>query len=417
MAEKIVIPREGQGMVSAVITEWFVEVGDAVSFGDELCEVESEKASFPIEAAVAGTVLAICFDAGETAPVLETIAVIGTPGEDFGHLLSGATEAEVPDAGGSATREPPRQEQTAEPTPSKRRISPRAKRFAEAHGVDIGAIAADPIRERDVAAYVDEKKARTPSTVAETAGRLVPTAEGVFVAESTIGGARSQSVPLTNMRRIIAEKIHTSVRSSAQFTLHSFADATKLLAYHRKIKESSLVGIRITLNDLFLFITARTLGDFHELNAHFDKQRYIVFESVNLGVAVDVPGGLLVPVIKNAQLLRLEELAQASADAIEKSRSGEIRPADLGSGTFTVSNLGPVGIEHFTPILNYPEVAILGIGGIYPRPIRTGKGVEHIDCVGLSLTVNHQVVDGAVGAKYLQAFAQNAAEIDLLLAM
>ena len=399
MAERIVIPREGQGMESAVINEWFVKVGDEVSFGEELCEVESEKASFPIEAAVSGTVLAICFEAGETAPVLETIAVIGTPGEEFGHLLLGAVETANKEAEAEnvvAEKSLPRQQQAAVPSPGKRRISPRANRLAEDRGVDIGAIAADPIRERDVIAYIEATRA--------------PVAAAAIVEEG-------QPVQLTNMRRIIAEKMFTSVQSSAQFTVHSFADVTKVLQYHRKLKESTFITTRITLNDLFLFITARTLGEFRELNAHFDKERYAVFQDIHLGVAVDGSSGLLVPVIRNARSMRLEELARASASAIEKSRNGSIKPSDLEGGTFTVSNLGMMGVEHFTPILNYPEVAILGVGGIYPRPFRTDNGIEHIDCVGLSLTINHQAVDGATGAKFLQVFAKNAGDIDLLLAM
>ena len=392
MAERIVIPREGQGMESAVITEWFVEVGDKVSFGDGLCEAESEKASFPIEAAVSGTVLALCYEAGETAPVLETIAVIGNPGEEFDHLLPGAPQSETMEAKAEAVakeRSPEsRHEQRVEPSSDKRRISPRAKRLAQARGVDISAIAADPIRERDVVTYLEAGEA-----------------------------AGTQFVALTNRRRIIAEKMFTSVQSSAQFTVHSFADVTKVLQYHQKIKESSSVTTRITLNDLFLFITVRTLDEFGELNAHFDSNRYAVFEDVHLGVAVDTPSGLIVPVIKDARSLRLVELAQACAVVVGNSRNGNLKPSDLEGGTFTVSNLGPMGVEHFTPILNYPEVAILGVGGIYPRPFRTDNGIEHIDCVCLSLIINHQAVDGATGARFLQTFAKNAGDIDLLLAI
>ncbi|MBT3271860.1 MAG: 2-oxo acid dehydrogenase subunit E2 [Spirochaetales bacterium] len=402
MAERIVIPREGQGMESAVINEWFVKPGDEVNFGDELCEVESEKASFPIEAAVSGTVLAICYETGDTAPVLETIAVIGKPGEDFEHLLPGAasrletnTNAAAPDPQAPLGRSQ-QQQPTALKDSGKRRISPRAKRLAATHGIDIGEISADPIRERDVSAYIGKKI---------TALDFGEKHDGL------------QTVPFTNVRRIIADKMFTSVQSSAQFTLHSFADVTTALKYHRLIKNSDTFTNRITLNDLFLFVTARTLSQYPELNAHFDQQRYVLSGSINLGMAVDVPGGLMVPVIKNAQSLRLEEMARASAAVIEQCKSGKIKPDELAGGTFTLSNLGPMGIEHFTPILNYPEVAILGVGGIFPRPFRIEEGIEYLDCVALSLTINHQVVDGATGAKFLQTFAENAANIDLLLAM
>ena len=408
MADRIVIPREGQGMESALITEWSVKVGDEVAFGEELCEVESEKAAFPIESAVTGTVLAICFEAGDTVPVLETIAVVGKPGDSFNHLLPGAIESTVTDAEiAEPVQVPKREQQTAHPESERRRISPRAKRLAKTHRIDLDEISVDPIRERDVTACIDAK--------------AIPT-EGIGIGgKSTIEGfgadsVGSQRVPLTTLRSVIAERMFASVQSSAQFTLQSFADVTGALQYHRSIKENAHITTRITLNDLFLFVTAQTLSEHRALNAHFDRQRYVQFEPVHLGVAVDVPGGLMVPVIRNAQALSLEELARASAAAIKKCRNGDIKLSELEGGTFTVSNLGSMGIHHFTPILNYPEVAILGAGGISPRPIRTEAGIEHIDCVSLSLTINHQAVDGAIGAKFRQSFSENVASIDRLLA-
>jgi pyruvate dehydrogenase E2 component (dihydrolipoamide acetyltransferase) len=362
MAVKIVIPREGQEMESALIAEWFVKVGDTVSFGDELCEVESEKASFPIESPVAGTVLAVFYEKGDDAPVLETIAVIGKPGEDYEHLKPGAEKTAPGDVEEQKVEIP--LSEPAEPSKSeqersqRKKMSPKAKMLAKKRN-------------------------------------------------------KAKSNSLSGMRKTIAEKMLSSVQSSAQFTLYSFADATNLLEQYQNVKADSNRESKISLNDVIMFVTIKTLMDFTDLNAHFENMRYTKYDEIHLGFAVDVQEGLMVPVMKNAQSMNLDTLSEKAAVLIENCRSGNIRPEDLQGGTFTISNLGMFGIEKFSPILNYPEVAILGVGGIFPRPIRKEKEIDFIDCIELSLTLNHQIIDGVLGAKFLQTLAKNIKEIHL----
>ncbi len=362
MAVKIVIPREGQEMESALITEWFVKVGDAVSFGDELCEVESEKAAFPIESPVAGTVLALFYKEGDDAPVLETIAVIGKPGEADDHLKPGAEKIvseDIAEQKAESSPSEPAEASTSEQERSQRKkMSPKAKMLAKKRN-------------------------------------------------------KTESDSLSGIRKTIAEKMLSSVQSTAQYTLHAFADATNLLEQYQQVKADSNGESQVSLNAAIMFVTIKTLMDFTDLNAHFEDMRYTKYDEIHLGFAVGVPEGLVVPVLNHAQSMNLETLSEQAAVLIEHCRSGNIRPEDLQGGTFTISNLGMFGIEKFSPILNYPEVAILGVGGIFPRPVRQEGDINFVDCIQLSLTLNHQVIDGVKGSEFLQMLAKNIRNINL----
>jgi pyruvate dehydrogenase E2 component (dihydrolipoamide acetyltransferase) len=210
-----------------------------------------------------------------------------------------------------------------------------------------------------------------------------------------------------------------SLQTTAQLTMHSAADARSLQLLRRKFKESpEAMGLRaVTINDMILFAVSRTLPQFPDCNALFSGDTIRQYVAVHLGFAVDTPRGLMVPVVKNAQALSLREIARESARLIAGCRDGGIRPEEMSGGTFTVTNLGAFGVHGFTPVLNVPQVAILGVGTIVPGPVMEADGgVSFIPQIGLSLTVNHQVVDGAPGARLLQGLAEAIAGFDLLLA-
>jgi pyruvate dehydrogenase E2 component (dihydrolipoamide acetyltransferase) len=173
----------------------------------------------------------------------------------------------------------------------------------------------------------------------------------------------------------------------------------------------------VTINDLMLFAVARTLRQFPQLNATFENGELRQFKRVHLGFAVDTPRGLLAPVIRNADAMTLKQLADESSRLNKAVQDGKIAPDSLSGGTFTVTNLGSFGIESFTPILNAPQVAILGVGNVNLKAIEVDGEVRHIPHIGLSLTIDHQVVDGAPGARFLQTLARNLAQIELLLAL
>jgi len=220
---------------------------------------------------------------------------------------------------------------------------------------------------------------------------------------------------LTGIRKIISDNILKSVQSSAQFTLHLSADSTHLMEQYKSLKLGANGVKKVSLNDLLLFAVMKTLKSFPDLNAQFDNSTYSKKEDVNLGFAVDIPEGLIVPVIKKAQGMNIAELSDETSVLIEKCKNGTVKPDELTGGTFTVSNMGMYKIEKFTPILNYPEVGILGIGSIFPKAIRKDKGIEYVDCIEFSLTLNHQVIDGAKGARFLNKLAENISSLDFRL--
>jgi pyruvate dehydrogenase E2 component (dihydrolipoamide acetyltransferase) len=234
-------------------------------------------------------------------------------------------------------------------------------------------------------------------------------------------------VKVTGIRKLIAERMLASLQSTAQLTMHTAADARALQSMRRKFKESpEAMGLRdVNINDMVLYAVSRVLPQYTDLNALFVGDTLSMHASVHLGFAVDTPKGLMVPVIRNAHALSLRDVAREAARLIAGCRDGGIRPEEMAGGTFTVTNLGTFGVHGFTPVLNVPQVAILGVGAIVPGPVMDADGAKSAEYVGamtfipqigLSLTINHQVVDGAPGARFLQALAADIARFDLLLA-
>jgi pyruvate dehydrogenase E2 component (dihydrolipoamide acetyltransferase) len=228
---------------------------------------------------------------------------------------------------------------------------------------------------------------------------------------------------LRGARKVIAERMLHSLQSTAQLTLHTSADARALLALRKRLKGSNPhLGLQgVTINDLILFAVARTLPQFPALNATMKDNAITQYQEVHLGVAVDTPRGLLVPTIRHAHTLSLRALAQMSKALVASIEANTLAPDALVGGTFTVTNLGNLGIEQFTPILNVPQVAILGVGGINLKPMPVGGNfdgdVEFVPHIALSLTINHQAVDGAPAARFLQALTHGLKDLDLLLAI
>jgi len=226
-------------------------------------------------------------------------------------------------------------------------------------------------------------------------------------------------LPLKGVRRVIAERMLASLQNTAQLTLNAVADARALLAYRQRLKASpEELGLRaITLNDLVLFVVARVLPRHTGLNALFAGEAVTRHKRVHLGFAVDTPRGLMVPVLRDAHSLSLSQLSQEAKRLAAACLENRATPDELNGGTFTVSNLGAFGVESFTPVLNPPQVAILGVGNVNLRAVEMEGTVQHIPHLGLSLTINHQVVDGAPGALFLQAVSQALAQLELMLAV
>jgi pyruvate dehydrogenase E2 component (dihydrolipoamide acetyltransferase) len=224
-------------------------------------------------------------------------------------------------------------------------------------------------------------------------------------------------IKLAGVRKVIAERMLASLQTTAQLTLNASTDARTLLAFRKRLKASPEgFGLQqVTINDLVLLAVAHTLPQHPDLNAHFSGDMLTKFKAVQLGMAVDTPRGLMVPVIRHAHLLGLKQISQEAKRLATACLERRILPDELSGGTFTVTNLGSLGIESFTPVLNPPEVAILGVSAIALKPIEVDGDVQFVPHLGLSLTINHQVVDGAPGARFLQALAQALTHVDLLV--
>jgi pyruvate dehydrogenase E2 component (dihydrolipoamide acetyltransferase) len=438
MATAVIMPRQGNTVESCLIAGWKKQVGDHITEGDVLCEIETDKALMEVEAPASGTVLALFFAAGDDVAVLTNIAVIGEPGEDFESLRPNGSRRQG--IGDKEIRDSTAQPVTSTSTPQILReqpsgISPRAKKLAGQRGVDTaqlqGSGPAGRIIERDVLAAIQSKPLLTPlaKSMVTQGGYEAPAqgsgVRGRILAEDLKPVAAAppadevEIIPVKGIRKVIATRMLESLQTTAQLTLNASADARALLAYRQRLKQSSeALGLRqVTINDLLLFAVSRILLQYPQLNALFQDDTISQYKNVHLGVAVDTPRGLMVPVIRRTDALSLKQIAAESKRLAEACLNGSIAPDELTGGTFTVTNLGNLGIESFTPVLNPPQVAILGVGSINLKPVEIDGEVQFIKHIGLSLTINHQVVDGAPAARFLQAVAQGLSQFELLLAL
>jgi pyruvate dehydrogenase E2 component (dihydrolipoamide acetyltransferase) len=470
------MPRQGNTVESCILTRWRKAEGQSVGPEEILCEVETDKASFEVPAGSAGIVLKLLAAEGDDVPVLKPIAVIGQAGEDWRASLGAAAGAAAGDAtapalspkpGLAVPRGGPASPTILAPGPGfphatdqAKGVSPRARLLAAEQAIDPASLAGSGpggrVIERDVRAAIGARPPLSASARAALAasggtglpaagsglgGRITsadlapgaagatgaaqpPAAEGALVRTSAASGSApfpgfSTDTPIKGIRKIIADRMMASLSATAQLTYTSSAPAARLQELRARMKAApeGLGLSKITVNDLVLYAVCRVLELQPWLNAHKIGDTLRSFERVHLGMAVDTPRGLLVPVIRNADLLSLAELSAEAKRLAAACLEGRIQPDELSGSTFTVTNLGSLGIESFTPILNAPEVGILGVDSITLRPVMGEDGqVGFEPRLGLSLTANHQVIDGAPAARFLKAMADVLADIDLWLA-
>lgn len=448
MAAPVVMPKLGNTVESAIILRWKKQVGDAVAENEALCEIETDKATMEVESPIAGTLLAIWFSEGDDVPVMTNIAAIGAAGEDAGSLRPASASSAAPaDATPPPIPVPAPITPAARPVPAVSHnggISPRAKNLAANKKLDIAGLPGSGpqgrVIERDVRAALSDRARVTPLAkgmlasgefVAPeqgtgSAGRitsrdLLPTASAPMPGGSATIAAEDdvlQVIPLKGTRKVISQRMLASMQTTAQLTMNTSADARALLDYRKRLKTSpDALGLHdVTINDLVMYVAARTLLQFPDLNAHFADEAITQYRRVHLGFAVDTARGLIVPVIRNASGLSLKQQASEARRLAAACQNGTITPDELNGGTFTITNLGNLGIESFTPILNPPQVAILGVGSVNLKPVEAEGDIVFIPHMALSLTINHQVVDGAPGARFLQGLTKNLANLDLMLA-
>ena len=439
MAIPVLMPRQGQSVETCIIGEWYKKKGNAVKVGDILFSYETDKASFEEEAKADGILLDVFFAEGDEVPVLVNVAVIGTAGESVEEFRPGG-QAATQVAEGAAVTETKTEAvaasevKTVAEQSGKVKISPRAKNAAEKLGVAYQQLAGSGpegrIIERDIEAAAQALPKLTPlaQEVAKAEGMKVgETATGLggkavakdLISYNPVYGDDFEVKKLTNMRKLIAKAMHTSLQNSAQLTHHMSADARTIMALRKKYKkalDAGQISQNITINDLVCFAVIKALKKFPQVNTHFigDSMRW--FKKVHLGLAVDTDRGLMVPAIKNADDLSLEGLSGQMQSIAGQCRKGNVSPELLApeAATFTISNLGNYGVELFTPVINIPQTAILGVCTIIPRPKDLGDGVYgFVPMMGLSLTYDHQALDGGEATLFLKEIKEQIENLSI----
>jgi pyruvate dehydrogenase E2 component (dihydrolipoamide acetyltransferase) len=477
MAKEILLPKQGNSVESCIIVEWSKNIGDQVNTGDLICQVETDKAVVDVESPADGILLKTFFEVDDEVPVHTLIALLGDKGEDIssyesaGQPSTSQNSAEEPVE--TVKKEAPKKENQKDNMPSSTAqtessgspdgisrggssragssrggtsggaVSPRAKNLAARKGVDpaplVGSGPQGRVIERDVEAALAGKQPLTPAAAASAVqnglyapesgsglGGRIRTSDLLSGAAplsdpAQLNGAFPGSVselPVKGIRKVIAQRMQESLASTAQLTLNSSCDATALLALRSRFKNSpEEMGLtKVTINDLVLFAVSRTLKRHEEMNQHFLGDKMIHFENVHLGCAVDTAKGLMVPVIRFADCLSLKGLSAETKRLIGACQDGKAGPDDLSGGTFTITNLGSLGVESFTPVLNPPEVGILGVCTIYKAPVEEGGVIKLQPRMGLSLTFDHRALDGAPAARFLKDLVAALENIDLVLA-
>ena len=449
------MPKQGQSVESCIVTEFKKKVGDKVAVGDILFSYETDKASFDEESKFEGTVLACFFNDNDEIPCLTNVMVIGEPGESFEEFAPGSAAAEAvggpaeestsPSATatlgtlrggtGSEANGGVERSETAGGNILSSAISPRARRLAAEKGVDATRLAGSGpggrVIERDVRSAALPMSGLAKAMMAE--GGLQAPSSGTGIggmvkgSDLTLRQAQGAELPgegteftvekMSNMRKLIAKSMYSSLQNSAQLTHMLGADARKVQALRKEAKkalEEGRIDANVTINDFVCYAVIKALQKFPKVNSHCLGDSMRIFKTVNLGCAVDTERGLMVPCIKHAEELDITALSKALKQVADDCRKGSINPDLLSSeaASFTVSNLGGFGVEWFTPVINLPQSGILGVGTIVPRPKALGGGeYEFIPYLGLSLTYDHRALDGGEATRFLK---QVATEIENL---
>ena len=436
MATIVIMPKQGLMMEEGTITSWLKKEGEAVTAGEPLFEMETDKLTITMDAEASGTLLKILHPEGDVVPITQPIAVLGEPGEDVSALVGGdaapAQAAAPAEAAPAPAAEAPAP--AVERAPGEQVFSsPRARLRAEENGVNIAAVPGSGpdglVIERDVNAYMVSKPAVTPlaANIAKAQGvdlsgvtgsgsngkimvfdlpggspAAAPAAQESPAAVQQSRGTHTEK--MSGMRKAISRNMLASKETNAQTNHRIKVDMTAAIALRKQYKD---LGIKISYNDIIVRACAKALADMPIVNASVEGDSILYHDYVNVGTAVSVPGGLIVPVIKDADIIGLSGIAARSAELIEKARDGKLTDADYHGGTFTVSSLGMFDLDDFVAIINPPESAILAVGKIAKTPVvvTDEEGEDAIvikSMCALCLSYDHRIIDGAEAAKFLQ---------------
>ncbi|MDP2601599.1 MAG: dihydrolipoamide acetyltransferase family protein [Deltaproteobacteria bacterium] len=392
MATDVIMPALGVAQQTGILLKWLKAEGQSVSKGEPLMEVETDKATVEIEAAASGTLTQIIAKAGDEVPVGRTIALILAPGEALPTKREAPAAAEVlpllpkgegRGEGRSATLTSPLPP-AVPPAPVGGRVlaSPKAKRIAKEQAIDLSSL---------------RGSGPEGSILAEDVLRAAPD----LSPRPQTAPAAQEIIPLTPMRRIVGQRMTQSKQSAPHFYISMDIDMTAVSEARAGWKEKGEISVP-SINDFILHASARALKDFPSLNSTFTDQGIKLHADINIGIAVALDEGLVVPVIRHADRLSLTELATQSRELADKAQKKRLFPLDYEGGTFTVSNLGMLGVDSFTAIINPPQCAILAVGRAAPRVVADNGMFAIKPMMTATLSADHRIVDGAIGARFLQ---------------
>jgi pyruvate dehydrogenase E2 component (dihydrolipoamide acetyltransferase) len=418
---EVPMPKLSMTMEEGELITWVKHEGDQVRAGEVIAEVNSDKVEMEVESPADGTLVRLAAAEGEVVPVGAPIATLETEAEDLlGGILGpsagdgAAKEAEARPDGGETAAPPPTGQapppDTADKAPAlpatteqppaaaagPAPVVPAARRRAAELGVDLSAVAGSG---RDgLVRVADVEAAAAPAAPVAPTPAARPTAAPVEAGDV-------EEVPLTPMRRVVARRLTESMQSAPHFYLTVRVDVTRLLELRAELNRQLAAGgqdLKVSVNDMIVKACAGLLAANRELNVSFGGDKLVVHQRVHIGVAVAVDGGLLVPVVRDTDQKSLTQVAREAGELVGRARTGRLGGDDMGGGTFTVSNLGMLGVEQFTAVINPPEAAILAVGAAVPEPVVTADGeVEVRQVLRLTLSIDHRAVDGATGARFL----------------
>jgi pyruvate dehydrogenase E2 component (dihydrolipoamide acetyltransferase) len=442
MAEELFIPKLGQTVEQVTLLNWLVKDGDKVKQGQEVLEVETDKAVFNVEAVDDGYIHFGPFQTGQVVPVLTVVALIGEQDETFKAPQSSPapTSIEENTPTPSSTAALAATQAAAAPSSEKVFASPRARHLADQKGVDVRHVTPTGssgmrVTEADVINYLSTEVKVSPVakrmaadagldlravqgsgqhgeiTKADVASALTaqPASPAQSAAQVPLPPMQvSESLPLLGVRKVIAQRMSLSAQTTARVTLLMDADATDLVALREKLKAKyeGKWGFAPGYNELLAKACAIALRRFPYMNARLNGEAIERLAEVNIGIAVDADQGLVVPVIRNVDQKDLQTVGSEFRQYVEEVRANKINPDHISGGSFTITNLGMYDVDGFTPVINLPEAAILGVGRIAPKPVVRGEQVIIRKIVTLSLAFDHRLADGAPAARFLQYIKQ-----------
>jgi pyruvate dehydrogenase E2 component (dihydrolipoamide acetyltransferase) len=402
----VVMPKAGISVESCIIGTWRKKVGETVAVGEILFDYETDKASFECESTAGGTLLELFYEGGDEVPCLEVVCAVGAVGDDTSALkkapsavaaMSGVVAAAPVAAAVVATVE------------KNGAVSPRARNMAERMKVDLGGVTASGPRGRVIERDVVNAEINKKPEAGDRIGIKTETMAAEYIDEK-----------ISQIRKVISRSMTKSLTEMAQLTNHHSCDATGVLRLRKRYKDGgATMGLDgVSVGDLVLYAVVRALLKHPDMNAHLiNGETLRRFGGVHLGVAVDTPRGLMVPTVFDADKLSLLGLSKKVKELAGAAKAGSISPDLLQGASFTVSNLGALGVEMFTPVINPPQVGILGVCGTTPRVRDGGGGIQVYQSMGLSVTYDHRVIDGAPASRFALDVAANIENIDLVLAL